>query len=121
MAVLERSLHNEVKKRTEMTKSIKTWCDVQVAEMRSKFQQDVNERRLKLQERLDVERNRVHVHRESPPHVIGPFSQAIYSLLQFDTSLVNILLELGTHLRHLSIAPRLDAFSHLRALLDLVV
>ena len=30
-----------------------------------------------LTPRLDVERNRVHVHRESPPHVIGPFSQAI--------------------------------------------
>ena len=43
MAVLERSLHNEVKKRTEMTKSIKTWCDTQVAEMRSKFQHDVND------------------------------------------------------------------------------
>ena len=52
MAVLERSLHNEVKKRTEMTKSIKTWCDSQVAEMRAKFQQDVDERRIKLQERV---------------------------------------------------------------------
>ena len=60
MAVLERSLHNEVKKRTEMTKSIKTWCDVQVAEMRSKFQHDVNERRIKLQERVDGLRERTN-------------------------------------------------------------
>ena len=60
MAVLERSLHNEVKKRTEMTKSIKTWCDSQVAEMRTKFQHDVNERRIKLQERVDGLRERTN-------------------------------------------------------------
>ena len=60
MAVLERSLHNEVKKRTEMTKSIKTWCDTQVEEMRAKFQQDVNERRVKLQERVDGLRERTN-------------------------------------------------------------
>ena len=60
MAVLERSLHNEVKKRTEMTKSIKTWCDTQGAEMRSKFQHDVNERRIKLQERVDGLRERTN-------------------------------------------------------------
>ena len=60
MAVLERSLHNEVKKRTEMTKSIKTWCDTQVAEMRTKFQHDVNERRIKLQERVDGLRERTN-------------------------------------------------------------
>ena len=52
-------LHNEVKKRTEMTKSIKTWCDTHVEEI-VKFQHDVTERRIKLQERVDGLRERTN-------------------------------------------------------------
>lgn len=60
MAQLERRLHNEVKKRTEMTKSIQTWCDAEIQTMREKFQRDVNARRIKIQERVDAQRERTN-------------------------------------------------------------
>ena len=74
-----------------------------------------------LTSRLDVEGNRVHVHREAPPHIINSFSQAIDALLQFHASFINISLELGAHLLHLRVAPRLDTLRHLRALLHFIM
>ena len=59
MAQLERQLNSEIKRRTEMNKSMQTWTDKQIAETREQFQLQVSEQRVKLVERVDALRERI--------------------------------------------------------------
>ena len=59
MAQLERQLNSEIKRRTEMNKSMQTWTDQQIAETRAGFVRQVGERRVKLAERVDALRERI--------------------------------------------------------------
>ena len=58
MAQLERQLNSEIKRRSEMQKSILTWCDARIAETGEKFRADVAAKRETLQTRVDALRDR---------------------------------------------------------------
>lgn len=59
MALLERQLNSEIKRRTEINKSMQTWCDKQIAETREGFRTLVGDQRVKLVERVDALRERL--------------------------------------------------------------
>lgn len=59
MAQLERQLNSEIKRRSEMNKSMMTWCDGQVEQTRGSFRRSISGRRVELMDRVGGLRDRI--------------------------------------------------------------
>lgn len=59
MGKMEKSLGAEVKRRVEMNKSIQAWCEQQIVAMKTKFEVAIEERAVKIHERLEVLSERI--------------------------------------------------------------
>mmetsp|Transcript_5254 Transcript_5254/g.10492 ORF Transcript_5254/g.10492 Transcript_5254/m.10492 type:complete len:259 (+) Transcript_5254:52-828(+) len=59
MGKMEKSLTAEVKRRIEMNKSIQAWCEQQIVDMKVQFEEAIEERTVKIHERLEVLAERI--------------------------------------------------------------
>ena len=59
MGKMEKSLTAEIRRRIEMNKSIQAWCEQQIVMMQDKFEKAIDERSVKIHERLEVLSERI--------------------------------------------------------------
>mmetsp|Transcript_18029 Transcript_18029/g.36118 ORF Transcript_18029/g.36118 Transcript_18029/m.36118 type:complete len:263 (-) Transcript_18029:74-862(-) len=59
MGEMEKTLGAEVKRRVEMNKSVQAWCEQQIARVRAEFEAAIEERAVKIHDRLEVLSDRI--------------------------------------------------------------